>query len=1346
MPLPNRTVTLDRRVHILQGQPEDAPPIERTSQLAVCPYVVLLAEPGMGKSTVLEQQANQAGGYFCDVRGFIDGAPVPGGRPLFLDSLDEYRSDSASAVEKLSAKLDASAAPRWWLSCRAVDWREPDLAVLRRVTNGAGIVVATLEPLDPEESDRIFAALTKQDPADIRQRADALAARAFLQNPLALRLLVESKLTEMPRSRFELFEAATEKLAHEFDERRSRNRVPLEVLAVASELCAYLLLANRAGLWHQNRPAPEPGGKDRYLATNALRMSSQQVDLALDTALFQRKGPVFAPMHRAIAEFLAGRALAHAVAGGKDEPRLPLGRILALMTAGGRPPTDLRGLYAWTAVHLSRLGLREEALRLISNDPVSVLVYGDAAVLTVAERKELWSRLDHDDPWFLANVDSDTAIGGLAGEDLVGEFEHELRRPDGVTHRYFAVTEALRYGPPIASLRPILYDIALDGERPNHERVRAAEAWLAGEPNADAGRLALFRAAAALPPADGHTLFRLRIAGELPPDALSDTELDQLLVDYAGSKESPVTGRLWTLSRKLQQSNRAALLTRDWHAVLEKEHLRGPTHEIRRLLDQLLVSALSASPAPSGKTVQKWLANVRPYFSQNLPDPVREAIQKWIQADTRRPTELLAAMAEAKSAPGSWPLSEYYSRTGGLPTMEVAIALLDPESSICRQLGPGLCREMVIELALLPGAHSAIRPAVLKRLMALPTTPEVLSDIALVEHGRPKAPALIEMEKHQAAHEAELDRRVRKVVAKFKRSVAALSDGSAPVLLNLAAQYHFGTNIHGATIEAGFDRVVEFVGTEVGLAIEAGWTKVARTLKLDPDELGKYEASLQTHFAEPSVLAGIDRMLATGSASLNELPLSAALVALKSSQAWAGNDHSAAERLSRWGLEHLAGAGAKGSAALSALWMAALGAGTKSPLPGSWVLSESPDHGRFAVNAVYDALSKYPDMNSNSLGQLLHAAAGVLPVEQLMELADAALQVKAIGGECHDLWICVAFALDPNPYRERFVATFAGRADELGEYFNLLSRIGQGWSTQRILIAKGVLEACARGEHDIYRGGNAGRASLALLQNSSDRLARIALELLAADSSIADAWRDDFRHALAIQARQWRDLAFAPPEPSAIEEALSGGAPVNAADLFAVVVEQLRFIQAELQTGPLNGWDSYWSEKPRTPKTENRCRDALARELQARLRHFGIDVPLQPEAQRAAETRADLLIVSNRGGNLPLEAKRHWNPEVWTAAGTQLQGYAADIGADRFGIYLVFWFGGYKPVMPRPDRRKPATAAEMEEMLRADLPENLKSRTEIIVLDVSNPKAVTRVASKVKLKARKRSIWSRRGA
>lgn len=52
-----------------------------------------------------------------------------------------------------------------------------------------------------------------------------------------------------------------------------------------------------------------------------------------------------------------------------------------------------------------------------------------------------------------------------------------------------------------------------------------------------------------------------------------------------------------------------------------------------------------------------------------------------------------------------------------------------------------------------------------------------------------------------------------------------------------------------------------------------------------------------------------------------------------------------------------------------------------------------------------------------------------------------------------------------------------------------------------------------------------------------------------------------------------------------------------------------------------------------------------------------------------------MLVLSGAGRNLPLEAKRHSHPDVWIAAGTQLQRYASDQGADGQGVYIVFWFG-----------------------------------------------------------------------
>jgi hypothetical protein len=102
-----------------------------------------------------------------------------------------------------------------------------------------------------------------------------------------------------------------------------------------------------------------------------------------------------------------------------------------------------------------------------------------------------------------------------------------------------------------------------------------------------------------------------------------------------------------------------------------------------------------------------------------------------------------------------------------------------------------------------------------------------------------------------------------------------------------------------------------------------------------------------------------------------------------------------------------------------------------------------------------------------------------------------------------------------------------------------------------------------------------------------------------------------------------------------------------------------------------------------------------------------------------------MLLLTAIGRNLPVEAKRHYHPELWTAAATQLQGYTAEAGAEGRGIYVVFWFG--VEVEPTPGRpggsARPTTAENLEAMLIRDLSPELRARTGVIVFDVSDPKA-----------------------
>lgn len=237
-----------------------------------------------------------------------------------------------------------------------------------------------------------------------------------------------------------------------------------------------------------------------------------------------------------------------------------------------------------------------------------------------------------------------------------------------------------------------------------------------------------------------------------------------------------------------------------------------------------------------------------------------------------------------------------------------------------------------------------------------------------------------------------------------------------------------------------------------------------------------------------------------------------------------------------------------------------------------------------------------------------------------------------------------------------------------------------------------------------------------------------ALADLASTSELM-AWRHSILHAQAQQRRLTRDQNFKHPTAAAVSAALDCGPAVNASDLRAVVTAELKQLRAELRSTDTTPWKRYWNVgsdgKVTKPLIENECRDHLLDRLRDRLKKYQIAAAL-PEARRGAETRADVLMLTGAGRNLPVEAKRHFHPDIWGAAAGQLQGYAAAPGADGLGVYLVFWFGNdAHPTPARPDGGGgPTTGAELEAMLIADLPPDLRERTDVVVFDVSNSSAL----------------------
>jgi hypothetical protein len=357
----------------------------------------------------------------------------------------------------------------------------------------------------------------------------------------------------------------------------------------------------------------------------------------------------------------------------------------------------------------------------------------------------------------------------------------------------------------------------------------------------------------------------------------------------------------------------------------------------------------------------------------------------------------------------------------------------------------------------------------------------------------------------------------------------------------------------------------------------------------------------------------------------------------------------------------------------------------------------------------------------------------------LIDVVRPARHSADVSGVAHGLWMLVEQILDPNAVadfdRSELVKLFLDDnnselistlcemkdVDSLPATVFAVRTIGPHVSPRDEWISDGLVQEAH------HRSGRVRRAIDALSADGRPDAAKDLAELVTS-LDLAE-WHDAIRHAQSQQRRLMRDQTFQHPKAAAAHAALHCGPPVNASDLRAVVTAELRKLHAELRTDDTRPWKQYWNRddhhgKVTTPLIENECRDHLLLRLRDRLDKYRIAAAL-PEARRGEETRADMLIMTGAGRNLPVEVKRHFNPDLWLAASTQLQRYAAAPGADGLGIYLVFWFGNDVGGAPtRPDcRTGPLSAGELAEMLIEDLPAELKERTDVLVFDVSNPTA-----------------------
>ncbi len=1351
------------------------------------PAYVLLGDPGAGKSTSFESECEEFGEdvQLIEARNFrtldLNSRPEWRGKTLFIDGLDEIRAGSRDArtpLDEIRGRLDALGKPRFRLSCREADWLGAnDRTKLAAVSPDGSVTVLRLDPLTETDVLRILAGhLGIDDAAKFVAEARAREVDGLLVNPQSLKLLarVVARGGTWPESRMETFERACAQMAQEHNDAHkaaARSTAGMmavggpwnqkDLLHVAGRLCAIQILAGGAGYsltpsddcddfptldtCDRERDAPD-AGRHRDERRPALFRG------ALATMLFSaRSESRFSPVHRHVAEFLAARFLARIIDGprrtGRETGRgLPARRILALIAGeDGSVVTEFRGLSAWLAAH-SGIARNE----LIERDPIGVGLYGDVSRFSNEEKHALLASLKREASRLYPVSRTAAAFESIATpamEPVLREILTDSSREK--EHQLFAgfVMGILRQGSILPGLAEVLLEIVRDDTwRPN-VRTTALDALLHNSPN-DSEKtsqlktlLADIRAGRVADPDD--QLLGTLLA-QLHPDALSPSEVWEYLSIPANQillgrcywfwqnvtdrcSEAQVAEHLDTLAAQFEAVRH--VLQHLWWEDLPLKLLsrgleaHGDRLETKRLYDWLGVGLVSRASEPSGASdavrhIRSWLEQHGELQKAVFAEGLQRCVETGGDSFESLASEVWRRLYGATLPPdfGLWCLNQSVAATDR--RIARFLLLRSMGAVIERANDDGLSLEVLIE-----------------RTRGHPILERVWSEVSVCPIDAAHANRL-ERTRDRQHRQDEREQSHRKWLDYVRSHEDALrANRCAPQLLHQIAQAYFGRvfGVEGSDPPARLRNLFRNDDALIKAALAGLRGAVHR------DDLPNVEGIVQVPYLALPFLAGLaelERMAPSQPYQLTDRQMRTALAfhyrGVRSGEsAWYGQILASHPEVVADMLVQTAEPEIRNR---------------REHVSGLYELACSEDHADVARIAslpllhafpIRCAVRQIPDLKYLLWSALQHAGR-----DSFTSLIECKLSRASMNVAQRACWLAAGLVMSPETCLrlvEEFAASGERRIRHLAAFFD--DRDDRAFPIDRLEAPALQLLVRLMGSSFGPPPPPTGEVTKVTFERSVPRRvgkmihrlaesptedAGAALEALSSEAALS-RWREALLWARDHQRVLRRDAAFRHPDIEQVCRTLNDGPPANAADLAALVVDRLDEIALRIRTGNTGDWRQFWNEdshgRPRAPKHEESCRDALLSDLRDRLPQ-GVDA--QPEGQYANDTRADIRIACG-SFHIPVEIKKSMHRDLWSAARNQLIAkYTRDPATDGCGVYLVFWFGdiGCQRTPPPPSGTRPADAAELKARLEKMLSPADARKVSVCVIDVRAPDQV----------------------
>ena len=1309
---------------------------------------VLLGDPGSGKTFEFRREAEALGdaARYFSAREFLrlPAEETVADSILFIDGLDEVRAGPEgpyAPLDGIVSLLRRIGRPRVRLSCRAADWfGRMDAVPLGEAAPAGEVKVLRLEPLRDIEIDRLARSLSASTETDaFLEVARRQGLYGALRHPLAVRNALRafgSGDGGWPGSRRKILEAACRRLATEYNPVRLRSgkeqfaRVAL--VDAAGALDAALLLGGAEGCSLYAKD-----GTDDWPALESLAPSPGAVArAALASALFtaESEDDRFAPTHRQMAEFLGGRHLARRI-----EEGLPVGRVLALLTTGdGVLPTPLRGLAAWLATHSPAA-----RKRLLETDPFAVAAYGDIHEFSPEEKHFLLRSMRGqkrglDTHWSFENL-----LAPLAAPEVAPALREVLESPDRKDAAQLAAGIVLRAWvrvEPMPEVADIILTVVRDGTRWPAVNRCALDAFLHncvddGLRSVECRRLLDDIRAGVVPDSDREllgTLLERMYPSEVGPEEIWDYFLEQptqLLGRYV---------RFWRegLMDETRRAHRPSVLAAledhrsgSW-SVLEKMDLEDlPMRLVGKTLgeggDKASASEIYAwlrigqgSPLRSVAHDRQALGEIRTWLKSRphtLRQLWREAWRQCPESDefplAIRDATAILGIAERPEGFGRYCLDEAIRVAQSRPRL--AEWLL--EQAIQRAANEGIGFEEFIDRI---GKKTTMRVR-LTRLMRTELASGYLDE-------RDQERSFTEARRRNDSALVRLVREEEKALRENRAQPRLLDD--------LAFQYLESLEEYLSAPEGGWRIAApELRGVVVNALARTPW----RGDVPGEDEIFRLHRESRRHYLARPFLAGLEATERRDPGRLETLEEEQWKQALAfyyivpTGRLEAPNWYGEIAR-SRPAL----------TARILVRWAKAeFAKGEANPVHLHSLLRK--DHTGVARHAALPLLSGFSVRSQGSQQQaldlLLWAALAHADRTKFLRIVARKIGSKSMTVAQRPHWVAAGLAGAPEEYRERFEALTGDQEAARAAAMFLCPQHATTFPDdetdaeilQLLIFRLGTMFV----PPDSFEGGLrlwTERATdrvadfIRRLGNRAGRAAAESLGALLAEPELG-RWKGRLEVARDQQRVLSRDAHFRHAPAERVAEALRGGRPANAADLSAFVADHLDDLAAEFAGSDENAWRPFWNEDSHggavEPKPEESCRDALLGALRGRL---GSACPIAPEARHAGGARSDLLVRCD-GFAIPIEIKRQWHRDLWTAVREQLiPKYAAMPEAMGRGIYLVLWFGvsgASRPIARPPKGIRPETREQLRRRLVENLTPEERDRVEVRVLDVRPPAA-----------------------